>query len=131
MKHVEKPWGYEKIWAHTEKYVGKVLHIEKGHKLSLQKHNHRSEHWIVVSGTAKIEIEGKEIILEENESCYIPLGSKHRLSNFGNEDLKIIEIPVTYFERKENETKMNSLFSNAMRMLFIVLTSYYKLRLQK
>ena len=89
---VHRPWGHYESLVRNEKWLVKIINVKIGHKLSLQKHNHRSEHWVVVSGTAKIEIEGKEIILEENESCYIPLGSKHRLSNFGNEDLKIIEI---------------------------------------
>ena len=53
-------------------------------KLSLQKHKFRSEHWVVVSGTAKVEIDGKEIILNKNQSSYIPVGSKHRLSNPGD-----------------------------------------------
>ena len=55
-------------------------------------HHHRSEHWVVVNGTAKVEIDGKKIILYENQSSYIPLGSKHRLSNPGNIPLKLIEV---------------------------------------
>ena len=55
-------------------------------------HHHRSEHWIVVSGTAKVEIDEKEITLHENQSSYIPLGSKHRLSNPGKIPLKLIEV---------------------------------------
>ena len=55
-------------------------------------HHHRSEHWVVVNGTAKVEIDGKKIILHENQSSYIPLGSKHRLSNPGKIPLKLIEV---------------------------------------
>ena len=55
-------------------------------------HHHRSEHWVVVNGTAKVEIDGKKIILNENQSSYIPLGSKHRLSNPGKKPLKLIEV---------------------------------------
>ena len=54
VRRVEKPWGYELIWAHTEKYVGKLLHVNQGHQLSLQYHHHRAEHWIIVSGTARV-----------------------------------------------------------------------------
>ena len=61
-------------------------------KLSLQKHQFRSEHWVVVNGIAEVEIDGEKVILNENESSYIPLGSKHRLSNPGEKTLKIIEI---------------------------------------
>ena len=69
-----------------------MITVKPGHKLSLQKHNHRSEHWIVVSGTAKVKIEKEEFTLYENESSYIPLGSKHRLSNPGKIPLTIIEV---------------------------------------
>ncbi len=55
-------------------------------------HHHRSEHWVVVNGTAKVEIDGKKIILYENQSSYIPVGSKHRLSNPGKVPLKLIEV---------------------------------------
>ena len=55
-------------------------------------HHHRSEHWVVVNGTAKVEIDGKKIILHENQSSYIPLGTKHRLSNPGKIPLKLIEV---------------------------------------
>ena len=55
-------------------------------------HQHRSEHWVVVKGTAKVEIDEKKIILHENQSSYIPLGSKHRLSNPGKVPLKLIEV---------------------------------------
>ena len=89
---IHRPWGHYESLVKNEKWLVKIINVKIGQKLSLQKHNHRSEHWIVVSGIAKIEIEDKEIILKENQSTYIPVGSKHRLSNFGNEDLKIIEI---------------------------------------
>ena len=58
----------------------------------MQKHKHRSEHWIVVKGIAKVEIEDKEAILYENQNSYIPAGSKHRLSNCGKKLLQIIEV---------------------------------------
>ena len=75
-----------------KKWQVKTINVKVGKRLSLQKHNHRSEHWIVVSGIAKVEIEGKEMILNENESSYMPIGSKHRLTNYGDKDLKIIEV---------------------------------------
>ena len=59
---------------------------------ALQKHNYRAEHWIVVSGEATIEVDEKKKILKKNESTYIPLGHKHRLSNQGDEPLIIIEV---------------------------------------
>ena len=68
------------------------MNVNPGGKLSLQMHNHRSEHWIVVSGTAKVEIDQELITLHENQSSYIPIGAKHRLSNPGKIPLKIIEV---------------------------------------
>ena len=70
----------------------KVIIVKPGQTLSLQMHHHRSEHWVVVKGTAKVEIDEKKIILHENQSSYIPLGSKHRLSNPGKIPLKLIEV---------------------------------------
>ena len=91
-KTIFRPWGnYESILK-DERFQVKLLNVKPGERLSLQMHHHRSEHWIVVGGTAKIEIDSKEIILNENESSYIPLGSKHRLSNPGKINLKVIEV---------------------------------------
>ena len=70
----------------------KLITVKPGEKLSLQSHNHRSEHWIVVDGIAKVEIDNKELILKDNQSSYIPLGAKHRLSNPGKNNLILIEV---------------------------------------
>ena len=64
------------------------------HRLSLQKHYHRNEHWIVVSGSAMVQIGDKEIFLRPNESTYIPMGTIHRLTNLGTIDLVMIEVQV-------------------------------------
>ena len=69
-----------------------MINVIPGEKLSLQLHRHRSEHWIVVKGTAKVEVDKSEMILNENQSTYIPLGSKHRLSNPGEVPLLLIEV---------------------------------------
>ena len=66
--------------------------VKPGETLSLQMHHHRSEHWIVVSGTARVELDNKVEFLSENQSVYIPLGSKHRLSNPGKLSLTLIEV---------------------------------------
>ena len=87
-----RPWGNYQSLVKEKEWQVKLIDVKPGEKLSLQKHKFRSEHWVVVSGTAKVEIDGKAIILNENQSSYIPLGSKHRLSNPGKNNLKIIEI---------------------------------------
>ena len=66
--------------------------MNPGASLSLQLHNHRSEHWVVVKGKANVEVNENKFILSENESCYIPSNTKHRLSNFQEKALVIIEI---------------------------------------
>ena len=87
-----RPWGDYESLVKGKKWQVKLINVKSGEKLSLQKHKYRTEHWVVVSGTAKVEIDGKEMILNQNQSSYIPLGCKHRLSNPGNNDLKIIEV---------------------------------------
>ena len=87
-----RPWGDYESLIKEKNWQVKLLKVKPGEKLSLQKHRQRSEHWVVVSGIAKVEIDGKETIMRENQSSFIPLGSKHRLSNPGEIDLKIIEV---------------------------------------
>ena len=66
--------------------------VKPGARLSLQKHHHRAEHWIVVKGTAEVTCDDKTFLLSENESTYIPLGSTHRLANPGKMPLELIEV---------------------------------------
>ena len=89
---IYRPWGDYVSIANENLWQVKLIKVKPGEKLSLQRHQYRSEHWVVVSGTAKVEIEGKERTLHQNQSSYIPVGSKHRLSNPGKTDLKIIEV---------------------------------------
>ena len=91
-KKIYRPWGHYISVLEESTWKVKVIIVKPGQKLSLQMHHHRSEHWIVVNGTANIEIDEKEITLHENQSSYIPLGSKHRLSNPGKIPLKLIEV---------------------------------------
>ena len=75
-----------------QRWKVKIIHVNPGAELSLQMHHHRSEHWIVLKGTAEVVLENKKFVLKENESTYIPLGAVHRLSNPGKIALKIIEV---------------------------------------
>ena len=89
---VHRPWGsYEGI-AHGARYQVKRIVVKPGRALSLQKHHHRAEHWVVVQGTAKVTRGAETILLAENESTYIPLGTVHRLENPGKIELEIVEI---------------------------------------
>ncbi len=87
-----RPWGYYETIINNLRWQVKLIHVKPGEKLSLQMHHHRSEHWVVVGGTARVELNELTKILSENESIYIPLGSKHRLSNPGKIDLTLIEV---------------------------------------
>ena len=89
---VYRPWGwYEGIDA-GERFKVKRIMVKPGEKLSLQMHHHRAEHWIVVTGTARVTRDGKEELLTENQSTYIPLGTTHRLENPGKIPLHMIEV---------------------------------------
>ena len=88
----ERPWGKFEIFATSENYQVKRLTVYPKGKLSLQSHQHRSEHWVVVRGTAKVTNGEQTLILEENESTFIPLGHIHRLENPAPNNLEIIEV---------------------------------------
>ncbi len=91
-KRVYRPWGYYEGLDDGERFQVKRIMVKPGSKLSLQMHHHRAEHWVVVSGTAKV-VRGEEtLLLSENESTYIPLGTRHRLENVGKVPLHIIEV---------------------------------------
>ena len=91
-KKIYRPWGYYESVIDESRWKVKSINVKPGERLSLQRHHHRSEHWIVVSGTAEVEINEKKIILHENQSIYIPQGSKHRLTNPGKITLNLIEV---------------------------------------
>ena len=91
-KRVYRPWGSFLSIEEGNTWQIKKIEVDPGASLSLQMHLHRSEHWVVVSGKAMIEVDGEKNLLSINESTYIPIGSKHRLSNPGEELLTLIEI---------------------------------------
>ncbi len=93
-----RPWGYFETLSVGPRFQVKLLHVEPGQTLSLQMHHHRSEHWVVVQGTATVEIDGTEKLVRENESVYIVATQWHRLSNPGKMPLRLIEVQTgSYF----------------------------------
>lgn len=91
---VYRPWGtYDSVDSGKRHQVKRIT-VKPNEKLSVQMHHHRSEHWIVVSGTAKVSIDGEEKLLGENQSVYIPLGAIHYLENPGKIPLELIEVQV-------------------------------------
>jgi mannose-1-phosphate guanylyltransferase / mannose-6-phosphate isomerase len=91
-RQVHRPWGwYDSIDAGPRFQVKRIM-VKPGASLSLQKHHHRAEHWVVVKGTAEVTCGDKKLLLTENQSTYIPLGEVHRLANPGKVPLEIIEV---------------------------------------
>jgi len=91
-RKVHRPWGWYDSIDEGERFKVKRIQVKPGASLSLQKHHHRAEHWIVVKGTAEITNGDKVLMLTENQSTYIPLGEVHRLANPGTIPLEIIEV---------------------------------------
>jgi len=91
-RRVYRPWGYFESIDAGRRFQVKRLMIKPGAKISLQRHQKRAEHWVVVSGTARITREEEIIELRENQSTFIPLGAKHRLENPSQEPLYVIEV---------------------------------------
>ena len=93
-REVYRPWGkYDSIDTGS-RYQVKHITVQPGAKLSVQMHHHRAEHWIVVSGTARVTLDGQQRLLTENESVYLPVGAVHALENPGKIPLELIEVQV-------------------------------------
>lgn len=91
-RRVYRPWGYYEGIDIGERFQAKRIMVKPGAKLSLQKHHHRAEHWVVVSGYAKVTRGEDILLLQEDQSTYIPIGMKHRLENIGTGSLYLIEV---------------------------------------
>ena len=91
---VHRPWGTYEVLIDEDNYKLKRIVVKPGKRLSLQKHFHRNEHWIVVSGTAKVQVGTQEYLVRPNESTYIKMGEIHRLSNPGKIPVVLIEAQV-------------------------------------
>ena len=91
-RKVSRPWGWYDTIDVGDRFKVKRIHVNPGASLSLQRHAKRAEHWVVVKGTAQVTCGDKLIILKENESTFVPLGEKHRLSNPSTDILEVIEV---------------------------------------
>ena len=107
---VRRPWGcYEDIDA-GERYRVKRITVDPGGKLSLQYHHHRAEHWIIVSGTARVT-RGEEVtLLSENQSIYIELGQVHRLENPGKVPLRLIEVQTGSYLGEDDIVRVEDVY---------------------
>ena len=105
-----RPWGSFTILEDSKGYKIKKIIVNPGKRLSLQKHFHRNEHWIVVSGTAKVEIDGEVSLVRPNESIYIKMGHAHRLSNEGKIPIVLIEAQVGEYTGEDDIVRIEDDF---------------------
>lgn len=105
-----RPWGSFTVLEAGERYKIKRITVNPGEKLSLQMHHHRSEHWIVVKGTAKVSIGEKEFFLHENESVFVPKSTLHRLENPGKLPLEIIEVQVGEYLEEDDIIRFEDIY---------------------
>ena len=100
----ERPWGWYDVIDKGSSYKVKSIHVEPNKSLSLQRHMHRSEHWVVVEGTALVQVGEDKEFVNVNEGSYVPICAMHRLSNPGKIPLRIIEVQCgNYLEEDDIE----------------------------
>lgn len=112
-RRVRRPWGWYEGIDIGERFQVKRITVQPGGKLSLQKHFHRAEHWVVVSGTAEIHLDGEERLLTENQSAYIPLGCVHRLANPGKAPLILIEVQCGPYLGEDDIVRLEDAYARA------------------
>jgi mannose-1-phosphate guanylyltransferase/mannose-6-phosphate isomerase len=109
-RRVYRPWGYYQTIDFGTRYHVKRIVVNPGQWLSLQKHFHRAEHWVVVKGTAEVTIEDQVRSLYENESIYVPIGSVHRLANRGRIPLELVEVQVGSYLGEDDIVRLEDVY---------------------
>jgi mannose-1-phosphate guanylyltransferase/mannose-1-phosphate guanylyltransferase/mannose-6-phosphate isomerase len=112
-RRVYRPWGHYEGLIQGERFQVKKIQVLPRHKLSLQKHYHRAEHWVVVNGTAIVERDNERILLRENESVYLPLGCVHRLENPGMITLNLIEVQAGAYLGEDDIVRIEDTYGRA------------------
>ncbi|MDA7948971.1 MAG: mannose-1-phosphate guanylyltransferase/mannose-6-phosphate isomerase [Hyphomicrobiaceae bacterium] len=110
-RRVYRPWGWFEGLERADRFQVKCLMVKPGEKLSLQSHHHRAEHWVVVSGTAKVTVDEKEFLLTENESTYIPIGATHRLENPGQIPALLIEVQSGSYLNEDDIVRYEDIYN--------------------
>lgn len=105
-----RPWGYYQVTDLGERYQVKRIGVKPGGRLSLQRHFHRSEHWIVVHGTAEVTVGDNVTLVHENESIYVPVGADHRLANPGKIPLELIEVQVGSYLGEDDIVRIEDVY---------------------
>ena len=112
-RRVYRPWGWYEGVDGGERFQVKRILVNPGQRLSLQKHFHRAEHWVVVNGTAEVQVGGEQRLLGENESVYIPLGAVHRLANPGKVPLNLIEVQSGPYLGEDDIVRIDDMYARA------------------
>lgn len=110
---VYRPWGFYEGLSAGERHQVKHLMVKSGAAISLQMHHHRAEHWVVVSGTAKVTVGDDVKLLSENESVYIPIGARHRLENPGKMPLSIVEVQSGSYLGEDDIVRFDDVYGRA------------------
>ena len=108
-----RPWGYYQSIDRGGRYQVKRIVVKPGQRLSLQKHHHRAEHWVVVSGTAEVTLNEDLKLVHENESIYLPIGSVHRLANPGKINLELIEVQTGSYLGEDDIIRIEDLYNRS------------------
>ncbi len=119
-REVYRSWGSHDALDKGDRFQVRRVKLKPGQQLSLQMHHHRAEHWIVVKGTAVVECGDKKLMLSENESTYIPLGSPHRLSNPGKIPLELVEVHTGAYLGEDDVTRLET---NEVALLPVLATA--------
>ena len=109
-KRIHRPWGYYQGVDAGPRYQVKRIVVKPGGQLSLQKHHHRAEHWVVVKGTAQVVVNDDTRTVYENESIYVPIGSIHRLANPGKIPLELIEVQVGSYLGEDDIVRFDDIY---------------------
>lgn len=110
---VYRPWGWYRTLEQQDRFQTKRIVVYPGGQLSLQKHLHRSEHWVVVKGTARVTVDETVSELSENESIYIPRGALHRLENPGRIDLEVIEVQTGSYLGEDDIIRLEDVYNRS------------------
>lgn len=110
---VHRPWGWYQRIDIGDRFQVKHICVKPGGILSLQRHHHRAEHWVVVRGTAEVTIDGEVKLYHENEAAYLPIGCVHRMRNPGKIDLKIIEVQVGSYTGEDDIVRIEDVYARS------------------
>ena len=108
---VYRPWGVYRTLQTGDRFLVKLITVNPGARLSLQRHYHRAEHWVVVNGTALVTRDDEEVLVRENESIYLPLGCAHRLANPGKLPLNLIEVQSGPYLQEDDIVRIDDDFA--------------------